>query len=149
MSRRVAVGSFDEWRGAARTLLAQAVPPHDVDWAAPGEADLFGNDVLAAASAPSFSLRISSSLLSLLEAASCFRVADRWALLYRVLWRSQQGDAAVLSAADQDGARLHAMVKAVRREQHKMHAFLRFRERGPEAGAPRFIAWFEPAHDVL
>jgi uracil-DNA glycosylase family protein len=120
LSRRVAVGSFDEWRSAARTLLAQAVPPHEVDWAAPGEADLFGNDGLAAAGAPRPALRISSGLLSMLEAAACFRAADRWALLYRVLWRSQQGDAAVLSAADQDGARLHAMVKAVRREQHKM-----------------------------
>lgn len=149
MSRRVAVGSFGEWRNAARTLLAQGVPPHDVDWVAPGEVDLFGNDALADASAPSASLRISSGLLSMLEAASCFRAPDRWALLYRILWRSQQGDAAVLSAADCDGARLHAMVKAVRREQHKMHAFLRFRERDPEAGDPRFIAWFEPAHDVL
>ncbi|MFS0754750.1 UdgX family uracil-DNA binding protein [Noviherbaspirillum sp. 1P10PC] len=152
MSRRVAVGAFGEWRNAARTLLAQAVPPHDVDWVAPGDADLFGNealDTLAAASTPGPALRISSGLLGMLEAASCFRADDRWALLYRILWRSQHGDAAVLSAADCDGARLHAMVKAVRREQHKMHAFLRFRERDPAAGDPRFIAWFEPAHDVL
>ena len=75
MSRRVAVGSFDEWRNAARTLLAQAVPPHDVDWVAPGETDLFGNDALVAAAAPDPALRISSGLLSMLEAASCFRAA--------------------------------------------------------------------------
>jgi DNA polymerase len=30
-----------------------------------------------------------------------------------------------------------------------MHAYLRFRERAPELGAPRFVAWFEPSHDVL
>ncbi len=94
-------------------------------------------------------LRISSSLLTLLAAAACFRAADRWALLYRILWRSHHGDASAVSAADEDGARLHAMAKAVKREAHKMHAFLRFRERAPEAGDPRFIAWFEPAHDVL
>lgn len=46
-------------------------------------------------------------------------------------------------------ARLHAMVKSVRREEHDMHAYIRFRERPIEAGAPRFVAWFEPRHDVL
>lgn len=30
-----------------------------------------------------------------------------------------------------------------------MHAYLRFRERADHEGPPRFVAWFEPAHDVL
>jgi DNA polymerase len=51
-------------------------------------------------------------------------------------------------AGDIDGAQLHGRVKAVRRETHHMHAFLRFRERG-ESATPRFVAWHEPAHDVL
>jgi uracil-DNA glycosylase family protein len=55
----------------------------------------------------------------------------------------------VLSAADEDGSRLHAMVKAVHREEHDMYANIRFRERPEAAGAPRFVAWFEPAHEVL
>jgi DNA polymerase len=151
LSRRVAVAAFPEWRNTARALLAQRVPPHEVDWTSPGNTDLFDNDIFtsAAEQGPDVTLRISSGLLGMLEAAACFRAPDRWALLYRILWRSQQGDSAVLSAADEDGARLHAMAKAVRREAHKMHAFLRFRERSPDAGAPRFIAWFEPVHDVL
>jgi DNA polymerase len=41
------------------------------------------------------------------------------------------------------------MVKAVRREEHDMHAYIRFRERPVDAGPPRFVAWFEPRHDVL
>jgi DNA polymerase len=41
------------------------------------------------------------------------------------------------------------MVKAVHREEHDMHAYIRFRERPAEAGPPRFVAWFEPRHDVL
>uniref|UniRef100_UPI0025E0645A UdgX family uracil-DNA binding protein n=1 Tax=uncultured Oxalicibacterium sp. TaxID=1168540 RepID=UPI0025E0645A len=41
------------------------------------------------------------------------------------------------------------MLKTIGREIHKMHAFLRFRERPEGAGDPRFVAWFEPAHDVL
>ena len=152
MNRRAFAASFADWRRAARTLLAQGVAPHEVDWAMHGEADLFGDDTSASAIpdlAPSATLRVSSGLMSLLEAAACFRAPDRWALLYRILWRSQQGDATAMSAADVDGARLHAMAKAVKREAHKMHAFVRFRERDPAAGDPRFIAWFEPAHDVL
>jgi DNA polymerase len=41
------------------------------------------------------------------------------------------------------------MAKAVRREIHDMHAYVRFRERNAEAGPPRFVAWFEPQHEVL
>jgi DNA polymerase len=41
------------------------------------------------------------------------------------------------------------MVKAVHREEHDMHAYIRFRERPIDAGPPRFVAWYEPRHDVL
>jgi DNA polymerase len=69
--------------------------------------------------------------------------------LYKLVWRWQLGERDVVSAADPDGARLHAMIKAVHREEHDMHAYVRFRERPEHAGAPRFVAWFEPTHDVL
>jgi probable DNA metabolism protein len=41
--------------------------------------------------------------------------------------------------------RLFMLRKAVRRDIHKMHAFLRFRD----AGAGRFVAWYEPAYFIL
>lgn len=40
------------------------------------------------------------------------------------------------------------MKKAIRREIHKMHAFVRFR-RAPGVPEERFVAWFEPAHFIL
>jgi probable DNA metabolism protein len=92
---------------------------------------------------------IPRSLMDMLQSAACCRVPDRWAFLYRVIWRWQQGQHDVQSPADEDGARLNAMVKAVRREEHDMHAYIRFRERPAEAGPPRFVAWYEPQHDVL
>lgn len=55
----------------------------------------------------------------------------------------------MISEADVDGDQLYRMARAVRIDTHKMHAFLRFRERALESGAPRFIAWFEPRHDIL
>ena len=89
------------------------------------------------------------TLMDMLQRAACCRVAQRWALLYRVVWRWQHGEQAVLTAADADGRRLRAMVRAVQRAEHDMHAGIRFRERAEAAGAPRFVAWYEPAHDVL
>jgi DNA polymerase len=87
--------------------------------------------------------------MEMLQTAACCRVPNRWAFLYLVLWRWQRGEKDVMSAADEDGAKLHSMVKAVHREEHDMHAYIRFRERREDAGAPRFVAWFEPSHDVL
>ncbi len=151
------VESFAEWREAARELLAFDIAPHAVKWLAQdGGGDLFSGAPAAPAAFdaidlahPQPVLHLPRRLMDMLQSAACCRVPDRWAFLYRVVWRWQHGEQEVLSAADQDGGRLHAMVKAVHREEHDMHAYIRFRERPEAAGAPRFVAWFEPAHDVL
>src|SRR5690606_40408118 len=73
----------------------------------------------------------------------------RHALLYRLLWRLAHGERALLEVgSDPDVAWAHAAAKAVRREKHKMKAFVRFREVAGDQG-PVFISWFEPVHDVL
>jgi DNA polymerase len=153
MMRKV-VQSFDEWRAAARELIARRVAPESVEWSSPsGGGDLFSSaddDVPAMpATAPAASPRVTRELMELLESAACFSTDDRWAFLYKVVWRWQQGEHDVVSPADPDGARLYSMVKAVHREEHDMHAYVRFRERPESEGAPRFVAWFEPTHEVL
>ena len=40
------------------------------------------------------------------------------------------------------------MAKAVHRDEHKMHAFVRFREIGREHSA-HYVAWFEPEHHIV
>jgi DNA polymerase len=169
------VETFAEWREAARELLVHDVPPEAVTWSAPNTGgDLFSGapfnaeqphnpdrqtqDSLPPQPAPDAPAQpvpnappphVPRSLMNMLQSAACCRVPDRWAFLYRVIWRWQQGEHEVQSPADEDGARLHAMVKAVHREEHDMHAYIRFRERPPEAEPPRFVAWYEPQHDVL
>ncbi|WP_338767565.1 UdgX family uracil-DNA binding protein [Massilia sp. METH4] len=161
----VVATSFDEWRAAARDLIVRRLPPESVQWSTQdGGGDLLsgmppvvvaGSKVVdeVVAQTPDMSSdpppRISRQLMELLQSAACYRAPDRWAFLYRVLWRWHHGEHEVISMADEDGARLHHMAKAVRHEEHDMHAYLRFRERPEEAGEPRFVAWFEPAHDVL
>ena len=152
--RPVLVHSFEQWRDAARDLLAHRVAPHAVQWIShKDDGDLFSQgsapEASAAGAPANAALRIPRQLMDMLHSAACCRVPNRWAFLYLVLWRWQQGERDVLSAADEDGARLHAMVKSVRREEHDMHAYIRFRERREDAGPPRFVAWFESAHDVL
>lgn len=155
----VYASTFEQWRAQARTLLARRIAPHEISWhQSDAEVDLFAMQDADLVATPPGSVaddqlntipRIPRKMMDLLECAACFRVADRWAFLYLVVWRWQRGEKDVLSPADEDGRRLAAIVKAVRREIHDMHAYLRFREcADPEIG-PRFIAWYEPAHDIL
>lgn len=161
--RCAAARSFEEWRSAVRELLAHDVAPHAVQWTTgAGSADLFPLPEPAAETALQAAgesaktphglcspLHLPRKMVEMLQTAACFRAADRWAFLYRVVWRWRNGEQDVLSAADEDGKRLHAMVKAVHREEHDMHAYVRFRERPAGAEPPRFVAWYEPAHEVL
>jgi DNA polymerase len=91
--RPLLVGTFAEWREAARELLTHGVAPEAVSWAEPG-ADLFSG---APASMPAphnaavplhetqAAPHLPRSLMDLLQAAACCRVPDRWAFLYRVV----------------------------------------------------------------
>ena len=66
----------------------------------------------------------------LLHDAMCHRASDRFALLYDVLWRIVQGERNLVArASDPAIARLNDYAHNVRRDIHKMHAFLRFRAR--------------------
>ena len=89
------------------------------------------------------------AFVELSERAIRHRDPERFALLYRVLWRLTHGEPALMRVAtDPDIARLAAMEKSVRRDAHKMHAFVRFCEIRTEDG-PRFVSWFEPEHHIL
>src|SRR3546814_12344711 len=72
-------------------------------------------------------IRVPRQLLDELEMAARYRTEQRWSLLYRVLWRVTQGDSSARMVGDIDGSELHGRIKAVRREAHHLHAFLRFR----------------------
>jgi probable DNA metabolism protein len=146
-----APADFAEWRGKARNLLQAGVPPEGAVWLPPGTADLLGT---APPPAPPEGQpgapqpRVSRQFMDLAEIAIRHRDPERFALLYRLLWRLQQAHGLIQDASDPDVARLAAMAKSVRRDAHKMHAFVRFREIATPDG-PRFIAWFEPDHHIL
>lgn len=138
---------YPAWRERARTLLCGGVRPEDVAWGAGG--DLFGALATPPASPPvnGQMLFVSRRFVELAQKAALHSDPQRFALLYRVLWRLQNNRALMEDAADPDVVQVAALAKAVRRDEHKMHAFVRFKEIAGADG-PRFVAWFEPQHHI-
>jgi probable DNA metabolism protein len=135
---------YEAWREKARALLVAGVAPEQVSWS--GDGDLFGGvaDALPKSAA---SVTVPRAFVEIAEKAALHADPERFALLYRVLWRLQSNRALLDDAADPDIVKLNALAKAVRRDEHKMHAFVRFKEITAENG-PRFVAWFEPQHHI-
>ena len=147
--RRVQLSSlndFGEWRAAARGLLLAGVQPDDVIWDDPAAVrDLF---VQPDERPPDVTTRavglVPPRFLELAEAALCHREAIRFSLCYRVLFRLQKDRELIAVRSDPDISRLYRLAGEVRRDSHKLKAFVRFRE-----DEERFVAWFEPDHYVV
>lgn len=96
-------------------------------------------------------VRLPKELFALAENVALHRDEDRWALLYRVAYRLLYEERNLLRiAADPDTARLFAMDGSVKRDVHKMHAFVRFRKIEMESGEePRYVAFHRPDHRIV
>ncbi|MDQ6647199.1 MAG: UdgX family uracil-DNA binding protein [Pseudomonadota bacterium] len=142
---------FAAWRLAARKLLVTGVTPDQVQWRIGGAGDLFGAGEPEAVSAvPSRPIgSVPREFLDLADTVLAHSDPRRHALLYRMLWRLTHGERHLLRiATDDDVSWASLAAKAVRRDMHKMKAFVRFREvTGPDGAV--FIAWFEPSHDIV
>ena len=140
---------FATWRKAARGLLEEGTPPEEILWEPAG---LFGAEEAPAAGkeAP---VKVPPDFLKLAETVSHYNDPSRWALLYRILWRLTRGGERHLLeiASDADVSKAYNFAKAVRREIHKMHAFVRFKliSTDEATGRERYAAWFEPDHFVV
>ena len=135
---------FAGWRDAARRLALNEVRPEDVDWhVAPGSDQAELPEVPARAQ-----LVVPRDFIGHAETAFCHSDPGRFAFLYRMLWRLRDEPKLLEIASDPDTRRLEAMEKAVRRDSHKMHAFVRFRKIGDGADE-RYVAWFEPDHFIV
>lgn len=142
------IGAAEHWRKAARGFLSARVPPHEICWGEPQNAPgLFNQDAAVFASKP---VTVSRRFVTLANCVVWHRDPQRFARLYEFLWRLQSAPHLVTDHGDPDFAHLRKMGKNVRRCQHKMKAFVRFREIGnPCAQRRSFAAWFEPTHYTL
>lgn len=139
---------FEGWRDAARALAGARVPPSDVVWQV-GEApaDLFGDEAVLEPAAPR-PFKVPRAFLDLAQTAILHSDTERFGLLYTLLARLIDRPGLIDDSADPLVQRIERMAKAVRRDIHKMRAFVRFREVA-DGEAPRFIAWFEPEHHIV
>jgi DNA polymerase len=149
----IAPDDFGEWRERARALIQADVAPDRVVWEAPGNAgdSLFAHDSSEWAQAPADAPqpRASRQFLELAQSAILHSEPERFALLYRLLSRLQSHPKLMEDAADPDVRRMGELARTVRRDIHKMRAFVRFRVVHEADGAEHYVAWFEPEHHIL
>ncbi|MDT7934941.1 MAG: UdgX family uracil-DNA binding protein [Sphingomonadaceae bacterium] len=143
---------FDGWRANARELAQARIAPDQVLWrSGDGGDDLFDDRAAQPPPVPDQPKRpfsVPRRFLELAEAVAPHRDPERWALLYTALVRVIDNRALVDDSADPLMFKLGAMAKSVRRDIHKMRAFVRFRSVGIP-GDERFVAWFEPEHHIV
>jgi uracil-DNA glycosylase len=131
---------WDGWRAATRTLVLQGVPPEAVDWYV---------DPLAPPPAPPpapAGFVVPRVLVVLAAQAIQAREPDRFALLYRLVWRAHAGVPVLEDQGDPDVAAVRHLALAVRAEAHRMRALIRYLK---TADGSRFLGWYAPAHFVL
>jgi uracil-DNA glycosylase len=141
---------FEAWRARARQMVAQGVAPEAAMWGVTN--DLFappmGMPETTPPAAPPPPVRASRAFLDLARSAILHAAPARLPLLYRVLWRLQARPRLIEDAADPDVAALERLARQVRRDIHKMRAFVRFRAVHDADGTARYVAWFEPEHRI-
>jgi uracil-DNA glycosylase len=137
---------FPGWREAARRLRGEAADPADVIWTVDGEGGLFAEPSPAPVEIQG-TFTVPREFLDLAADVMLHRSPERFALLYRLLWRLEWEPQLLRVDSDPDVARARDFAKAVQRASHKMKAFVRFRRIDGEE-PETFAAWFEPAHRV-
>jgi len=150
MSRRAVAlrpgADLEGFRQAVRALLGAGTAPDEVLWSADGAGDLFG----AAPDDSAAPVLLPRAVAELIRLVVCHRDGERYALLYQLVWRVTHGETSLLeNPADPLLHRLEMMAKSIRRDLHKMHAFLRFRRVAAADGGEKFVSWFEPEHFIV
>ena len=90
-------------------------------------------------------ITVSEGYLEVAKGIACHRDEAKWALLYRVLFRTVNGERHLLEIeSDPDVSRLYTMQKQIHHDMHRMKAFVRFRQVGD-----RYVAWHRPDHFIV
>ncbi|MES2493578.1 MAG: UdgX family uracil-DNA binding protein [Pseudomonadota bacterium] len=141
---------FEAWRTCTRDLLQRCVEPDQIVWPdSHGPAtSLFTEHGDAAGPGNGRPVRASSAFIELARSVILHSAPARLVALYRVAWRLQNQPRLMDDAADTGVLHLRAMARQVRRDIHKMRAFVRFRTVADPEGEQHYVAWFEPEHRI-
>ena len=138
------------WRDNARRLALESLAPEEVVWSVRAPDDLFAASTDdPPASSPSGTFNVPRALVELAQTVIQASDPARFALLYRLLVRAHGGERGLLDqVTDPEVQRAQRLAQSVRRDTHKMRAFVRFREVAEPEGT-RYVAWFEPEHYIV
>ncbi len=142
------------FRQALRMLSWSNIPNMQITWTTSAEPDLFGGGQLPSAyGSAGKPIILPRPVGDLIRLVVCHNDPQKYALLYDLVWRMKRPHDPephiYQVASDELVSKLNDMARSVRRDLHKMHAFLRFREVNDPAIGPRFVAWFEPEHYII
>ena len=155
------------FRQAARQLLATSTRPEQVAWHSSGvmaqkagQTQKLQTQPLQPSPEPAQEpssaavMHVSPEFLELCSAVILHSDSARFELLYRLLWRMAHEPGLWHDPLDADMLTAQHMAKAVRRDMHKMKAFVRFRTVADETFKARpidgslHVAWVEPEHHI-
>jgi uracil-DNA glycosylase len=144
---------FDGWRKSARALALHHIAPMDVTWSVQGQTkDQMPPGLSEAPSLPPVDIEstfnVPANFIELARVAILHRDGERFALLYRLLWRLKADHDLMETMTDPDVALAAAMAGSVHRDVQRMRDLVRFREIGREQKA-HYAAWFEPEHHIV
>jgi uracil-DNA glycosylase len=145
-----------DWAGFrrhARAMMHAGLPPHSVSWRLHGQQQegLWADAPPAVNNSGSPRITLPAALVALCENLILHNDPGRFDLMYRLLWRVHQDPRLARDPLDADRMQAEAMVRHVRRDMHKMKAFVRFRPIGTPGDDSESVhaAWFEPQHHIV
>lgn len=139
--------NFEAWRAEARELILKNVPPSESAWTSSDEPnlDLFSSVKIVPTQISRSQFKVPAEFIECASYAFAFRSDDQAGFLYRILWRLLHGEPNLLKISiDPDTQEFESRYRLVKRDIHKMKAFVRFREFND-----RFIAWHAPDHLIV
>lgn len=155
---------LEGFRRAARALIAKHMLPEQVSWhskdsatqdlfSAPADTGLSATNHAAFDDAPAVS--VPPEFMELCKSVILHRDKNRFGLLYRILWRLAHEPELRHDPLDPDMEKAQQLAQAVRRDMHKMKAFVRFRTVQDDIFKNKLedgllhVAWFEPEHHIV
>ena len=165
---------FLDFRTKARALALKAVPPEDIIWVEPkavadtnlsmfstGAFGPLGSAEVAVRSPlnrrgqsikPVDQVSVSPDFFRLAEAVAHSNSPGKWSLLYRLLWRLTYENKRLLEVITDDDVKAALDIqKKIKREVHKIHAFVRFEcvKDDSNPSGERYVAWMKTDHPCL
>ena len=148
----------EAWRDIVRPLLALRLPCKDLGWRVGHDPQDLFSDITTPPeakhpSAKIYPIRITKHQMEICKRVLCHIDPARFHHLYATLLRLQTDPYALDDPTFISAKWVRQADQSVRRDRHKMHAFVRFKklgERETDGGLREiFAAWFEPDHRIV